>query len=134
MKKFSTFIKSARMKPFDFVIFAFLGLASFSPVFLFGQKAQAGTIATLKHDGQTVRTFQLSANTTYTYDNHGNICNIQVKNGQIRVTSANCPTNICVKTGWTNSPNKPIICLPHGNVITINGQAKQDGKVVDYNE
>jgi hypothetical protein len=133
MKKF---FKTIKVKPLDFVLIVLLFVASFSPFVLFASNVQAGTVATLKHDGKVVRTFQLSQDTNFKYDNQGNICNIEVRAGKIAVVSANCATQICVETGWTNSPNKPIICLPMGNTITVNGPKqpqKEDGKVVDYN-
>ncbi|MCT0450542.1 hypothetical protein EFL15_02915 [Lactococcus cremoris] len=59
---------------------------------------------------------------------------MEIDNGKIRVQSANCPTNICVQTGWTNSPLKSIVCLPHNTIITIKpiGPIKNDNKTVDY--
>ncbi|WP_375379114.1 NusG domain II-containing protein [Lactococcus cremoris] len=41
---------------------------------------------------------------------------------------------MCVQTGWTNSPLKSIVCLPHNTIITIKpiGPIKNDNKTVDY--
>ena len=46
---------------------------------------------------------------------------IEVSDGKIRVTEADCPDKTCVKSGYTCSPWKPIICIPHKLEIIIEG-------------
>ncbi|ATC62436.1 hypothetical protein CMV25_10995 (plasmid) [Lactococcus raffinolactis] len=48
--------------------------------------------------------------------------------------SINGVQTFCVQTGWTNSPLKSIVCLPHNTIITIKpiGPIKNDNKIVDY--
>ena len=44
---------------------------------------------------------------------------IEIKDGQIRVVSADCPDQTCVNCGFIskNSFNKIIACIPHGLII-----------------
>lgn len=41
---------------------------------------------------------------------------IEIKDGKIRVSHADCPDKICVNTGWL-SAGIPIVCLPNRLVI-----------------
>ena len=51
---------------------------------------------------------------------------ISYKNGAIRVLSAPCHTHDCVKTGWSSSSRKPIICLDLGYKIVLSDQDEVD--------
>ena len=42
---------------------------------------------------------------------------VEIKDGKIRVKSADCPDKTCVKMGWLESSAMPIVCLPHRMVI-----------------
>ena len=42
---------------------------------------------------------------------------IEIKEGKIRVKSADCPDKTCVKTGVLRSETIPIVCLPHKLII-----------------
>ncbi|MFC4652016.1 NusG domain II-containing protein [Lactococcus nasutitermitis] len=131
--KIVTLLKKLKIKPLDIIVLLALCLLSFTPIFFLAKPAQAGTQAVLKHDGKVVKTFNLSKNTVYTYDNKGKICRIQVAHKKIRIIYANCFDNICRKTSWTNSPNKIIVCLPHKNVISVLPTAKhRKDNTVDY--
>ncbi len=38
---------------------------------------------------------------------------IEIKDGEIRISQADCPDNTCVKTGVLKSEEMPVVCLPH---------------------
>lgn len=44
---------------------------------------------------------------------------ITVADSRICVSDADCPDRTCVKTGYTDSIGKPIICIPHRFQIVI---------------
>lgn len=46
---------------------------------------------------------------------------IEVEHSRIRVASADCPDQVCVKTGWIEDGTVPIVCLPNKLVIEITG-------------
>ena len=58
---------------------------------------------------------------TYRFDYYSENVEIKVEldNNMIRVISSDCPNKICVDTGWTSSPNKPIICMEYGFKILL---------------
>lgn len=42
---------------------------------------------------------------------------IEIKNGEIRISEADCPDNTCVKTGTLKSEEMPVVCLPHHLIL-----------------
>ena len=44
---------------------------------------------------------------------------IEVSHGQIRMSQASCPDQICIHTGWIETDALPIVCLPNRIVIEI---------------
>jgi len=44
---------------------------------------------------------------------------IEIKNGQVRMKTADCQGQDCVNTGWISSPKQVILCLPHHLSISI---------------
>ena len=55
----------------------------------------------------------------------GNV--VLVEPGRVRMLEANCPDQLCVHMGWTDSAAKPIVCLPNGvTVAVIGGREERD--------
>ena len=52
---------------------------------------------------------------------------VRIENGRICVSESDCPDKTCVKTGFTDSPFKPVICMPHCLEIVITDGSKSDG-------
>lgn len=53
---------------------------------------------------------------------------VQVEQGRIRISEADCPDQVCVNQGWIADGTVPVICLPHKLVIKIiNGGDDVDG-------
>lgn len=46
---------------------------------------------------------------------------IVAENGKIRFVHAECPDQVCVKTGWITRPGQIAVCLPAGVVVKIEG-------------
>ena len=56
---------------------------------------------------------------------------VEVVNGKVHMKSATCKDQLCVKMGWRDRPNSPIVCLPHKIVIDIKGTS--DGTDAEIN-
>lgn len=52
---------------------------------------------------------------------------ILVEPGRICVAEADCPDGICVQQGWLSDQAMPIVCMPHGLVISVRSGAAADG-------
>ncbi len=51
---------------------------------------------------------------------------IEIKDGKIRVSDADCPDKTCVKSGWLSSSAMPIVCLPHRLIIEFCSESDVD--------
>lgn len=84
----------------------------------------------IKSGGRVLETLDLSREPDRTFsvktDAGENV--IEIKDGKIRVKSADCPDQTCVRMGWLSSAAMPIVCLPHDLVITF---ADGSGGAVD---
>lgn len=70
-------------------------------------------------DGKIIRSFDLSRedDKIFTVEYNGSSNTIEIKDGKIRVKSAECPDKTCVHSGWLGSSAAPIVCLPNRLVI-----------------
>ena len=67
-------------------------------------------------DGALVRTVDLSQPQTFRVEYQGGYNVIQVEDGEIFVTEASCPDQICIAHGPA-AGGAPIVCLPNRLVI-----------------
>jgi hypothetical protein len=51
---------------------------------------------------------------------------IMAENGRIRVAEADCPDQICVRTGWISVAPQQIVCLPYRVVIKLESSTPPD--------
>lgn len=83
----------------------------------------AGEVACIYQDGELLREISLDAVTspysfTVTWKNGGENT-ITVEQGRICVSHADCPDQVCVRTGWICDGTAPIVCLPNHLSIRI---------------
>lgn len=86
----------------------------------------AGQIANIYRDGVCILSIDLSTVTepeTYTFTDKAGTNVILVEPGRIRVQEADCPDQVCVKSGWLQDSAAPIVCLPHRLVIRLEASA-----------
>lgn len=70
-------------------------------------------------DGKTVYTADLgvTADTSFDVEYQGHVNTVEIRDHRIRVKSADCPDQTCVKMGYLHSAAMPVVCLPHKLVI-----------------
>lgn len=90
--------------------FLFIG-ATFYP--------QNGTLVEVRADGKIEKVYPLSKDCSFSVADEK--MHIEVKNGRVHVINADCPDQVCVKTGWISKPSQAIVCLPNRVSITITG-------------
>ena len=117
----------SRMKWGDFVIIgAVLALAGAMLAF-FALRASGDTLyAEVWQDDRLVERVELTDTTDRTIDLDGH--NVIVLSGKTAVMqSADCPDQVCVRTGPTDQTASPIACLPNRLVIQVidNGTSSQ---------
>ena len=129
-----TSIKTLRMKPLDFILVICLMVASFTPFLLLGGEHGTSRQAQLRVKSQVIKTFDLTKDQTYTYqDADGDINKIEVRDGRIAIVYANCGDQICVRKGFINQTGQTIVCLPHKLVIEVMPSGNDDeNRIIDY--
>ncbi len=82
-----------------------------------------GATAVVMQDGAVLRRIELDrVFAPYTFEVGGAYTNtVSVEPGRICVSHADCPDKICVQRGWISERGAPIVCLPNGLVIEIEG-------------
>ena len=51
---------------------------------------------------------------------------IVAENGRIRIAEADCPDQICVRTGWVSLAPQQIVCLPYRVVVRVQSETPAD--------
>lgn len=83
---------------------------------------KTGSTACIYSDGKLVKTIELSEaeNGTFTiHGENGGWNTIEIKDGTIGVSDADCPDRICVHTSYISDGVQPIVCVPNRLVIRI---------------
>ena len=111
-------------------VLAAAALLSVGAILLLGRWSGGGHMASIYQDGVLIREIDLdslSAPLTFTVEFQGRTNTITAQPGRIRVESADCPDQVCVRTGPTDQTASPIACLPNRLVIQVidNGTSSQ---------
>ena len=69
--------------------------------------------------GEVIYTADLNTaqDTTFDVTRDDHVNTVEIRDHRIRVSSADCPDQTCVRMGWLRSASMPIVCLPHDLVI-----------------
>ena len=99
-----------------------LAAACLAAILLLRHARVPGASAEIRQDGEVIRTVSLSEDAVFTVAAPGGGSNtVEVSGGRIRVSEADCPDKTCVRQGWVSDTGTPIVCLPHGLVISVVG-------------
>lgn len=77
-----------------------------------------GTVRVIS-GGKVIETVDLISSDDRSFDieYQGHTNTVEIQDHRIRVSSADCPDQTCVRMGWLSSSSMPIVCLPHKLVI-----------------
>ena len=81
------------------------------------------SVAQVYQDGVLIESLDLSTVTgpySFRVENNAGYNIISVERGRICVSDANCPDKLCVRQGHAIG-SMPVVCLPHGLVIRLEG-------------
>ncbi|MDE7280299.1 MAG: NusG domain II-containing protein [Ruminiclostridium sp.] len=100
-----------------YIITALIFLGGIAGSLILMQKPSS-TVVEIVRDEQVLYRFDLNTaeDRTFTIEYNNSHNTVEIKNGEIRVSEANCKDNTCVKTGVLKS-GTPIVCLPNHLVI-----------------
>ena len=84
-----------------------------------GSRGKAGSyVVVMVRNNETAR-YSLSTDGIYTIN--GGTNTIEIKDGKVRMTEAECPNHLCVRQGWISFSGQSIVCLPNELSVTITG-------------
>ncbi|MGM0472036.1 MAG: NusG domain II-containing protein [Bacillota bacterium] len=89
---------------------------------------QAAEFVVIKHQGQVHSKIRLSSTLEKKVEidlDHGQ-AEVLIKDGRVRMLEMErdvCPLGICYQTGWIDSPNEMIVCVPNQIMVSIESEA-----------
>lgn len=85
--------------------------------------AKPGRAALIQVDGEVVARLPLDEDTEVLIgEETGPMNRVTVSGGQVAVTEADCPDQVCVRAGAIDTQGQVIACLPHKLIITVEGE------------
>ena len=107
------------------MIASLLLVAVISLILVLASRSKAVRYAKVYVKNELVLTIDLSKKEEKDYPVHGlnGDLTIHTHNGAVCVSHSNCPHQDCVKTGYVNTSNRPIICAYNATYIVIEGLA-----------
>ncbi|WP_062353685.1 NusG domain II-containing protein [Bacillus kwashiorkori] len=117
------------IKRWDIIVVTLLVILSFLPVVIFTyaqtekSTEDAIKVAVISLNNKEIKRVTLTGHQgTEIFDVHGHgddVNTIEIIDEKIRIKSANCSDQVCVRTGYITKPGKTIVCLPHKLIIEI---------------
>ncbi len=80
-----------------------------------------GAAVVVEQNGQETARYDLSEDRTVRIEGEGGYNLLVVQGGQVWLSEADCPTQLCVKTGKIRFAGQSIVCLPHKLTVRILG-------------
>lgn len=88
-----------------------------------------GNFVQIEQNGNVIHTMPLDIDAVYYVKTSGEVTNtVEVKNGSVSVTYADCPDQICVNHAPINLSGESIICLPNKVVVSV---VEANGNVIN---
>lgn len=105
------------------IIGSLLLVAVISLVLVLTLRLKKNLVAKIHVKNEVVEVIDLSKKEEKDYYIQGinGIVQVHTHDGAIAVVKSNCPHQDCVKTGYVNTSNRPIVCAYNGVYITLEG-------------
>ncbi len=90
-----------------------------------------GSYLLIEASGKTTRFSLNDSRIVFISGRKGNL-ELEIASGKVRVRQANCPNQICVRSGWISRTGQTIICVPNQVILRIEGEALSPVDAVGY--
>ena len=84
---------------------------------------QDGGTVIVEQNGQETARYALSEDRTVRIEGEGGYNLLVIEGGEVYLSEADCPTQLCMKTGKIRYAGQSIVCLPHKLAVRIAGGA-----------
>lgn len=119
MNNISKSVKSLGIRRGDIIITAILLLLAAIMAIAVSSLAPASQYAVITANGTEIARLPLDTDCIY---HIGKTNTIEISDGQVRMTEADCPDKLCIHTGKISESGQTIVCLPNRVVISISGE------------
>lgn len=101
-------------------------------LWLWNRNAAPALVAEISSDGVVIETVDLATlkePVTFRIESHdGQDVNvIRMEPGRAAIVEANCPDELCVRSGWLTRAGQSAVCLPHRLALYLKGESDLDG-------
>ncbi len=104
----------------------FMSAAAILLALVIWPRGSGSTTAEVWQNGSLTARLDLTQNGSWEFiSQSGGRNTVEVRSGQVFVTSADCPDQICVKHEEAR-PGSPIVCLPNRLVVSLTEEAQTD--------
>lgn len=84
-----------------------------------------GSSVVVEVEGRTVWKLNLDHASRTTVRGSRGPLTVEVVDGAVAVTKADCPNRVCMKTGWRSRSGDIIVCVPNRTIIRILGKKRE---------
>ena len=84
---------------------------------------QDGGTVIVEQNGRETARYALSEDRTVRIEGEGGYNLLVIEGGEVYLSEADCPTQLCMKTGKIRYAGQSIVCLPHKLAVRITGGA-----------
>ena len=84
---------------------------------------QDGGTVIVEQNGQESARYALREDRTVRIEGGGGYNLLVIEGGEVYLSEADCPTQLCMKTGKIRYAGQSIVCLPHKLAVRITGGA-----------
>lgn len=103
----------------DLILVSVLLIGALVMFFVFKGSLKTGNKAVITVNGEKVSVFSLNEEKKETVKTENGANTVEIKDGKVSVTDADCPDKICVEHRPISKVGETIICLPHKLVVEI---------------
>ena len=84
---------------------------------------RAGGVVIVEQNGRETARYALSEDRTVRIEGAAGYNLLVIENGEAWIMEADCPTQLCMKTGMIRYGGQSLVCLPHRLAVRIAGGA-----------
>ncbi len=114
------------------ILIVLIFVASLIAIWVINGRADGKRYVRIYYDGDLIEEYPLEEDGIYHIEAvEGEYNIVEIKDGYVSVTEANCANQTCVQTGKVNTSAMPIVCLPHKLLIRIEGEESEVDAVAE---
>ncbi len=103
-----------------------IALLAAAVAFIPFMRAESHDTVLVYQGADVIAKYPLDEDKMFCVDGADGSLEIEIKDERVRVRSAPCRNQICVKTGWISKPYEQIVCAPNHVLVLIKSEDKEE--------